>query len=279
MEFGFRSYLASVGAIRAVSINFASLSTVELSGEYKVKKKWIFIRGLARENAHWGDFVLEFQTKHPEAEVLLLDLKGNGETFQLVSPTHISEFCEDLRIRSASFRQNQPVCILSVSLGAMVALDWASRYPHEIHQVVAVNTSSSLSHFYQRLRPSALFQLCKIAWTRDIEQKERQTLSLVAPKALENQPHLVELFANVHRQRPVHWRNFIRQLWAARQMQLSPKAPPVEVLLINSLGDRMVHPVCTEQITQYWGLRHRTHPWGGHDLPLEDATWLIDQMT
>ena len=244
-----------------------------------MKQKWIFIRGLAREKSHWGSFVEEFQMRHPDAEVLLLDLKGNGETFKESTPTSVEEMCEDLRMRSQSFRENKSVNILSVSLGAMVALDWASRYPQEMNQVVAVNTSSSLSRFYKRLKLSAIPKLLKAVIAQSFEQKENFILSLVAPHALQKKPHLVQQFARVQSERPVHWLNFIRQLWAARKMRLAKSAPSVEVILINSLGDLMVDPSCTLDIASLWGLGVQTHPWGGHDLPLEDGAWLIDKMT
>jgi hypothetical protein len=44
---------------------------------------------------------------------------------------------------------------------------------------------------------------------------------------------------------------------------------------LNSLGDRMVAPACTEAIAKRWNVESKTHPWAGHDLPLDDPEWVI----
>jgi hypothetical protein len=37
----------------------------------------------------------------------------------------------------------------------------------------------------------------------------------------------------------------------------------------------MVDPGCTEAIARAWSLETQTHPWAGHDLPLDDPPWVI----
>ena len=39
---------------------------------------WVFMRGLTRESAHWGDFPARFESALPGARVYLIDLPGNG---------------------------------------------------------------------------------------------------------------------------------------------------------------------------------------------------------
>ena len=39
---------------------------------------WILLRGLTREASHWGAFAGDFQTALPQAQVVALDLPGNG---------------------------------------------------------------------------------------------------------------------------------------------------------------------------------------------------------
>jgi hypothetical protein len=43
---------------------------------------------------------------------------------------------------------------------------------------------------------------------------------------------------------------------------------------MNSLGDRMVDPACTQAIAREWNVTPKTHPWAGHDLPLDDPEWV-----
>jgi hypothetical protein len=48
--------------------------------------------------------------------------------------------------------------------------------------------------------------------------------------------------------------------------------------LLNSLGDRLVLPACSEAIQSKWHIALKTHPWAGHDLTLDDGTWVISEM-
>jgi pimeloyl-ACP methyl ester carboxylesterase len=50
------------------------------------------------------------------------------------------------------------------------------------------------------------------------------------------------------------------------------------VLLLNSLGDRMVDPGCTQAIARAWQIEPKTHPCAGHDLPLDDPGWVVEAV-
>jgi hypothetical protein len=54
--------------------------------------------------------------------------------------------------------------------------------------------------------------------------------------------------------------------------------PHDRVLLLRSLQDRLVNPVCSERMAEQWDWPVRTHPEAGHDLPLDDADWVIKQI-
>ena len=45
-------------------------------------QNWILLRGLARESAHWGDFIPLLQSTFPDAQLTLLDLPGTGRFHQ-----------------------------------------------------------------------------------------------------------------------------------------------------------------------------------------------------
>ena len=49
-------------------------------------KKWIFLRGLARETRHWGDFPKLFEESFPETEVNVLEIPGVGKKFDQDAP-------------------------------------------------------------------------------------------------------------------------------------------------------------------------------------------------
>jgi len=39
-----------------------------------------------------------------------------------------------------------------------------------------------------------------------------------------------------------------------------------------------VAPTCSKTIHKKWNLEIRSHPWGGHDLTLDDPAWVALQL-
>ena len=117
-------------------------------------KNWILLRGLSRESAHWGAFVPLLQASFPDAKVTLLDLPGTGRFYQEDSPNTINGITEQVRsLAQSEGLLEQPVTILALSLGAMVAWEWMLSHPKDISGAALINTSfAGLSPFYQRLR-------------------------------------------------------------------------------------------------------------------------------
>jgi pimeloyl-ACP methyl ester carboxylesterase len=52
----------------------------------------------------------------------------------------------------------------------------------------------------------------------------------------------------------------------------------VPLLLLASRGDALVDPRCSLAIAQRWACEIAMHPWAGHDLPLDDADWVVQQV-
>lgn len=241
---------------------------------------WVFLRGLARESAHWEDFPRRFAGSIPNAGVLLVDLPGNGKHWRLDSPTDMAAMVEFARgeVADAGRQVEGPVMLFAVSLGAMVALEWLRRHPAEIAGAVLVNTSlRGLSPFWRRLRWQAWPHLLHITLQRDVLLREAAILKLTSRHGLEV-PGRVGAWADIYRRHPVGRLNLLRQLWAAASYKPPAIAPGPPLLLLNSLGDRLVHPVCSQSIASRWDIALSVHPWAGHDLPLDDAGWTIRQV-
>src|SRR4051794_33139272 len=61
---------------------------------------WLFIRGLGREQGHWGSyFPRVFAELNPGARVHCVDLPGTGTEFARSTPLSIAEIVEDTRRR------------------------------------------------------------------------------------------------------------------------------------------------------------------------------------
>ena len=125
---------------------------------------WIFLRGLTRETAHWGSFPDDFRHTLPAAQVISLDLPGNGRLHLVPSPLSIGVTVSYCRIELSLRKVKPPYFLLAMSLGAMVATEWSYRFPEEIGGCVLINTSfQAFSPLYRRLRPRNYLALTRLA--------------------------------------------------------------------------------------------------------------------
>ena len=245
----------------------------------ELAQNWLLLRGLARESAHWGAFVPLLQSTFPDAQVTLLDLPGTGCFHQETSPGTIKAITDRVRRYALDngFIQ-QPVTILALSLGAMVAWEWMRSYPEDICGAILMNTSfADLSPFYQRLRWQSYRDFVALTMARDVHNRELGILRLVSNRR--DQDELITLaWEKIQNERPISLKNSFRQIIAAATYRPGDIKPQQPVLLLRGLGDRLVAPVCSEAIHKKWNLELRSHIWAGHDLTLDDGAWVTLQM-
>jgi pimeloyl-ACP methyl ester carboxylesterase len=239
---------------------------------------WLLLRGLTRETAHWGGFVDALQRALPQARIMALDLPGNGQLHAMPSPPTIAAMVDWCRTELARRGVRGPVHLLAMSLGAMVAAEWACRAPQEVAGAVLINTSfAPLSPFYRRLRPRNFPRLLRLALGAGPAAWEQAILELTSNRAAER-AGVLPVWTATRLQRPVRALNALRQLLAAAHYRVRPQAPAVPLLLLGSEQDRLVDVRCTLAAAQRWGSAVRLHPWAGHDLPLDDPDWVIAQL-
>mgnify|MGYP006173064777 FL=1 len=236
----------------------------------------LLIRGLSREQRHWGEFRPLLATKLTNP-VLSFDFAGCGELYRQRSPCSISALRQSVRgqlQQAAEFTGR--VHLVAISLGAMLAADWAAQYPAEVASISLINSSARpLSPFYQRLRwqnyPLLLRTLFAAA-----NRRERIILQLTSAAASKHAGVLPN-WQLWQQQRPLSIANALRQLYAASRFVVPP-APLCPTLLLSSLGDKLVSPQCSQALARHWQVAHLQHPWAGHDLALDDAHWLSTQL-
>jgi len=241
---------------------------------------WVLLRGLMREQRHWGRFPGELAQVLPAEHIVTPDLPGNGEQHALRSATTVAEmveFCRaDLRARGVP----APWSLLALSLGGMVAVEWASRYPQEIARCVLVNTSMRpYSRFHQRLRwqnyPAILKQLVQ----GGMDNQERLILRLTSREGdAERRAGLLKRWCDYQQEYPVTRANALRQLWAAARFRAPAVRPTVPLLVLSSAGDQLVNPACSSNLARAWQAPHAVHPSAGHDLPLDDGAWVAAEV-
>ncbi len=241
---------------------------------------WILLRGLTREQAHWGPFPdLLRPALPPSALILTPDLPGNGTLWQARSPCTVPDMVDQLRQALRDAGHAPPYHVLAMSLGAMVTVDWAARYPDELAAAILVSTSlRPFSPFWQRLRPRQYSRMLRLLSTRASEQQwEQAILDMTSRHAADPQATVAKWVA-ARRAHPVSVGNAARQLMAAARYRAPKRPPNVPMLLLNGEGDQLVHPACSQALAQAWQLPLVTHPTAGHDLPLDAGPWLVSQV-
>ena len=240
-------------------------------------RAWVFVRGLSRGAGHWADFPELFARRFPDDRIEFLDLPGNGERFREQTPIEMDRAVDALRERSGFVRDGVAVHGLAHSLGAMVACEWMRRYPGDFARLHLMNTSGrDLGRPWGRFNPRQAPILGQTLFAADAFERERLTLSVIANNRDRIEALLPRLSAYTAAH-PVDWRNLARQLMLAARMKF-PSQPPGDIRLIGARGDRLVSVENTIQLARRWGLEPALHPWAGHDLPVDDPQWLIEQL-
>jgi pimeloyl-ACP methyl ester carboxylesterase len=237
---------------------------------------WVFLRGLTRSSAHWGHFIAEFEAAL-SARVIALDLPGNGWLWQERSASSVTQMAQGCQQELQRRGINEPVGVLAMSLGGMVAAQWALQQPQAVRELVLINTSMRpFNPFWQRLRTASFFSLLKLALTGATAQGwEREILRLTTNHARHD---VLQDWCEERMQRPVSALNAMRQLVAAARYRAQMPGPQVPTLVLAGAHDRLVAVQCSKELAQRWCTALQLHPSAGHDLTLDDGPWVADAV-
>ena len=247
------------------------------------KRVWILLRGLVREQRHWENFPDVLRSCLPDDKFILYDFPGNGQRYNETSATTIIDMVNDIRSFISNLAIKEPVHIIALSLGAMVAVEWMNRYPEECAGTVLISTSlRGLNPFYQRLLLSNYPSIFKsLILTEDIYQKESRNLKLVSNIVANDKIKsdvIINHWVNYAKQYPVSGANGLKQLIAAMRFRVPTHRPNVPMLVLRSLSDHLVSPVCSSTLASHWQLPIETHKTAGHDIPLDDGNWVCEKV-
>lgn len=240
---------------------------------------WVLMRGLTREGGHWGAFASRLQHRHPEARIVALDLPGNGSFNDLPSPTRIEAITPWCRAQLRSQGLEPPYRLLAMSMGAMVAVDWAARAPREIDGCVLINTSlRPFSPWYRRLRPANYAALLALALLPRFARSRERTIARLTSRNPAAAASVLDHWVRLRQARPVSAANALRQLVAAARYRADLAPPSVPLLVLTSRHDRLVDSRCSQELARRWRADIAIHPSAGHDLTLDDAAWAAEQI-
>ncbi|HEY4352470.1 MAG TPA: alpha/beta hydrolase [Paraburkholderia sp.] len=240
---------------------------------------WILLRGLTRETRHWGTLPQRLADAFDGTRVLPVDLPGNGEFARLRSYCSVADMVGFVRHVAFKSGLPGPYRVLAMSLGGMVATDWAQRHPREIDSLVLINTSMRpFNPPHERLRPRAWPVLMRVAahW-RDARVAE----SAIHAMTCNNRRALaadIDAWAAIRRSAPVTRVNALRQLTAAATFRAAAAPPACRTLMLSSSADGLVNPACSASVAAAWRAPHRQHASAGHDIPHDDPAWIVEQI-
>lgn len=237
---------------------------------------WVLLRGLTREHRHWADFPEQLKNIFPKANIICPDLPGNGDNAKLKSPVNIKHMLDFIRRDMAAI--SQPVHIIGLSMGAMVAVEWMKSYPEECAAAILMNASfKGISPFYDRLNYKNYFRILYTLLSNDIEAKEKQVLRLTS-NCSEPQQRIICQWVGYAKANPVTLNNALRQLLAAARYSVPQVKPDQPILLLNGLQDKLVNPRCSLSLARKWTLAIESHGEAGHDLTLDAGTWVCAKI-
>lgn len=240
------------------------------------QRQWVIIRGLGREGEHSAEFLEKLRAADSQADVRCIDLPGAGEHFKLSSPMSIEAIAEFVQMHLKNDPRDERF-IISISLGAMVTAALLEAYPRIARGAVFTNVSfSNLSPVYHRLQLEGFRHLFRAVTAANSEDRERAVLEMVSNRP--DRHDFIQDWAAIASERPVSAMNFFKQLFAAATFKLSERKPDIPLLVLASAGDRMVKPESSQAFSKYWGLPIKTHPTAGHELWLDDADWVIENV-
>ena len=124
--------------------------------KFSKRKTILLVNGLTRTKDHWLGFDEELAE---EFNVIAIDPRGVGDTRAKIDWSHsIEQMVGDVKAVIDTVGLSK-VNILGFSLGGMVAMDFAMRYPECTESIVVVNSSIGGGSGKLRLSPRSALAL------------------------------------------------------------------------------------------------------------------------
>lgn len=243
-----------------------------------VNRPWVVLRGLGRESGHWGPFLPALESAASGSEVVALDLPGTGARLHERSPRTMRQIVDRVRGEASSRGLlRAPLLLFGISLGGMVAMEWAARFPEELAAVaIAASSASDVAPALKRFSAVGFLLAATNRFTRDPERRQRRVAWLVSNRR-DIRDRIVREWMQIERDRPVSFATIRAQMEAASRWK-APLSLAVRSLFLVGRKDRLVHPDCTRALARRYGAPLVEHPDAGHDLTTDAPDWVVDHL-
>lgn len=242
-------------------------------------KNWLFLRGLAREKRHWGDFPEKVSELFPDSKNHFLELPGVGSKIDFKVPTSIKGYSNQLREEWLYLKKENPGTwgIFAISMGGMIAMDWCARFPQDMTSLILINSSGGdLSPPHHRFSPQAFGMVLKLFFKENYQEREEAILKLTTNHFDINE-EVVKKYALFSKESPIKRKSFLKQMYAASKFKV-PQSIPIPLLFLASKEDHLANYKCSETLSKHLKAPLSLHPTAGHDLPLDDGTWILEEV-
>jgi pimeloyl-ACP methyl ester carboxylesterase len=240
---------------------------------------WVLLRGLTREQRHWGEFLELFRRSMPGCRVVAMDLPGTGQLNEQRSPWTMQATAQGVRAALRARGEFPPYHVLAISMGAMVATSWAVQYPGEIDAAVLINTSMRpFSPFWQRLQPHNYLSIARMMMPEFMRNDPEATTLRMTSRLRSRDFEVLRAWVRYRGDRPIARIDAVAQLWMSARFRAPQSNPFTRLILLTSTRDSIVDTQCSIALSTAWGCKLSTHPQAGHDLPLDDPQWVIDAV-
>lgn len=239
---------------------------------------WLMLRGLSREARHWGVIHKHLIDLNPGSTIATIDLPGAGEKYRQSSPAKTQNYIFELRKEFLELKKNSegPWSILSISLGSMIAMEWAHLHPRDFSSLILMNTSAAnIASPFERMSLQNLNMLFTVLTSCSVKKKElsilKQTLNLKSPNVF------LDEWTKIQTERPSSQLNKLKQLIAASRFT-APESLVPSVLVLAAKKDRLVNYQCSVRLAELYDAQIKIHPTAGHDIPLDDPDWVLEKL-
>ena len=242
-------------------------------------KNWIFLRGLARETRHWGKFPQLFAQKFSDTHNYVLEIPGVGKKYNQSAPLDLIRYVDLLREEWNELKQDHQGDwgILAISMGAMIAMTWAKRYPNDFKEGIFINSSAgNLSSIKDRFSVDAMKMVGDLFFKEDYVQREAAILNLTTNKILITD-ELIKEYAEYSAEFPIKRKNFLSQMFAASRFKV-PEKLRFSPIIINGAKDALASPRCSDILAKHFGVPVFRDEQSGHDLPLDNPEFILEAI-
>ena len=242
-----------------------------------VTETWILLRGLSRELGHWGAFVPRLRQTLGDAKVVPLDLPGVGACSDEPWPGTMAAAMESIRRRAAPWLGRGRVFVFGVSLGGMVAMEWAAHHPGELAGiVVGASSSAGLNPFWQRFHPAVVPRIVAAGLRGGPDGREAAIVRTVSNRR-DLWAATTAAWCAIQRERPVSAATSRAQLTAAARWY-APLVLDVPALFLVGATDRLVDAACSRALARRYRAPLVEHPTAGHDLTTDAPDWVAGEL-